>query len=54
MFFFKERSILIYFASQYHVLLQIAELKATDENDRLSNSKKATSPFYSKPIGAGS
>lgn len=43
--FFKERSILIYFASQYHVLLP-DELKATDENDRLSNSKKATSPFY--------
>lgn len=49
--FFKERSILIYFASQYHVLLP-DELKATDE--RLSNSKKATKSFLPKPIGAGS
>lgn len=51
--FFKERSILIYFASQYHVLLP-DELKATDENDRLSNSKESNKSFLPKPIGAGS
>ena len=44
--FFKERSVLIYFASQYHVLLPY-KLKATDENDRLSNSKESNKSLLS-------
>lgn len=51
--FFKERSVLMHFASQYHVLLP-DELKATDENDRLSNSKESNKSLLPKPIGAGS